>query len=378
MSVNIYEITKKQRQSKIGLASIEDFELGNSNHENIQIILENPNISLYCLDFNQNIAVFVETPPVVNFSQASFFYATQFEKAIRVLTLPFEEMIRLAQAVNFEDKNLILIHSVGRAGSTLASQIFAQIENIVNISEPDALTALVAARHYQLSSDSYLLDLLQASVRLLCKTNTPKAWVIKGRSFTLELGDFFYQVFPRSKNIFLYRDAESWLRSAIAAFSNDAEKTLDERYIWERKVRQSLTPLVPLIAKYDNDKHLSFVNILFLMWQSIIEQYIYLQNTGIDMLAIPYDCWLSDPYSTSIAMLTHCELEAPEKARIQSVLVADSQAGTALSQQTIKQKNVSSQISELETIKFLFSDIAEPLLSKINNKNMGRDNAGLC
>jgi hypothetical protein len=368
MSANIYEINKKQRQSQIGLANIGDFELGNSNYENIQVILENPNISLYSLDFNQNMAVFVETPPDVNLSQSPFFYITQFEKALRVLTLPFESMICLAEAVNLENEKLILIHSVGRSGSTLASQIFAQIDNIVNISEPDALTALVAARHYQLSSDSYLLDLLQATVRLLCKTNMPKSWIIKGRSFTLELGDFFHQLFPRSKNIFLYRDAESWIRSAITAFSSDAEKTPEERYIWENEVRQSLTPLVPLIARYDIDKHLSFVNLLSLMWQSIIEKYIYLQNTGVDMLAIPYSCWLSNPYETSIAMLTHCELEPPEQTRIQSVLMTDSQAGTALSRQTIKQKNILSQISDLETMRFFFSDIAEPLLSRINNK----------
>jgi len=50
------------------------------------------------------------------------------------------------------------------------------------------------------------------------QTPHPRGWVIKFRSFTIELGDLLHKHFPNTRNIFLYRNAEPWLNSMLRAF----------------------------------------------------------------------------------------------------------------------------------------------------------------
>ena len=93
----------------------------------------------------------------------------QYENAVSVWTISFETMLQLAHHVKVDEERLIMIHSVGRAGSTLASQVFAQVEGVINFSEPDAVTWMVIARYFQPDKKAELIALLDASIRMLCK-----------------------------------------------------------------------------------------------------------------------------------------------------------------------------------------------------------------
>jgi hypothetical protein len=353
-----YEIVQKRSRSQLGLADITDFELKDVGQIGSEVILENPYISLYSLDFKQNRAVFVETPSEIDLSQAPFYYLAQYENAVRVLTLSFESMIHLAKSITIDDRRLVFIYSVGRAGSTLASQIFAHIDGVINISEPDALTLLVAARYYQFENNTNFLDLLRATVNLLCKTPAETAWVIKTRSFVVELGNFLHQIYPGTKNIFLYRNAETWLGSALGAYSSGVEKSENELYLWENKLRQSIAPLTPLIARFDTLKHLSSVSLLTLMWLSVMERYIQLHESGVEMLAIRYLSWHSAPKKTVIKMLDYCGIVPTDMALIQQVLEKDSQTGTFLSKENINKKGKQIQSSDLEELNQLLQNHA--------------------
>ena len=350
MIANSFVITDKRRESPTGLADIKDFILREDGQVAAEKILENPHITLYALDLADSRAVFVETPPDVNLSHAPFYYLAQYENAVRVLTVSFTSMIQLAQSVILDDARLILIHSVGRAGSTLASQIFAQVEGVINISEPDALTWLVVARYFQPDNKDGLLALLDATVRLLCKTPAQTAWVIKGRSFVIELGDWLHQIFPRTKNLFLYRDAETWLQSSLRAYDDGVERTDEERWAMENETRELMKLATPLIAQYAPEKHLSNVGILTLMWLSVMERYMKLQGMGIEMLAIRYVNWRSAPHETAVAMLDYCGCRPTNTTVINEVLTRDSQAGTSLSQEAVKQKEKVIQANDLEEL----------------------------
>jgi hypothetical protein len=350
MIATTFEITDKRRKFPFGLVDIKDFDLRESGQLAAEEILENPHITLYSLDFDNNQAIFVETPPEVNLSQAPFFYLAQYENAVRVLTVSFETMLRLAQSVTVDDERLILIHSVGRCGSTLASQIFAQLEGVVNISEPDALSWLVVARYFQPDNEAKLLAVLEATVRLLCKTPAQTAWVIKGRSFIIELGDWLHQIYPQTKNLFLYRHAETWLQSSLRAYSDGVERMNEEQWTMENEAREYLKPVTPLIAQYDPDKHLSLVGILTLMWLSVMERYMRLHDMGIEMLAIRYTDWHSAPRKTALAMLDHCGCRPSDMTAIDETLNRDSQAGTLLSQEVVQLKETVVQASHLEEL----------------------------
>jgi hypothetical protein len=347
MLATTFEIVDRPHERPFPLADVRrNFRLRETGQLPAGKILENPYITLYNLDFENRQAVFVETPADVNLSQAPFYFVTQYEKAKRVLTIPFETMLQMAQSVPVDDNRLVFIYSVGRCGSTLASQIFAQIPGVINISEPDALTLLVVARNAKAHNEDDLVALLKATICLLCKTAAETAWVIKGRSFDIELGDWLHEIYPQTKNLFLYRHAESWLRSGLRAYGRGIEETDEERRSREKQRREILGPLVPSIAKYDPKQPLSHAGSLALMWLSAMERYVQYCRMGIEMLAIRYASWRSAPRKTAEAMIDYCRCRPTDMTAIYETLNRDSQADTHLSREALEQhKRV---ITELE------------------------------
>ena len=327
-----------------------DFRLGEIGQLPVEKILENPQITLYGLDFENRWAVFVETPADIDLSQASFYFNTQFEKAKRVLTIPFETMIQMAKSVIIDDNRLILIYSVGRCGSTLASQIFAQVPGVINISEPYALSHLVIARNTRKASEDQLIALLGAAILLLCKTNADTAWVVKGQSFVIELADWLHNIYPRTRNLFLYRHAETWLQSGLRAFSLDVEETDEEKKIR----RERLGSLVPSIAEYDPHLPLSHAGMLSMMWLTAMERYVQHSRLGIEMLAIRYASWLSAPRKTAEAMLEYSGCKPTNMTAIYETLNRDSQADSYLSREALQQhKRVMHELELAELYLFL-------------------------
>jgi hypothetical protein len=344
MIATTFEITAKKRPIPFGIADSKDFELRESGHLPAEDILSNAHITLYALDFEQGQAVFVETPPEVDLSQAPFYYMAQYEHASCVITLSFDGMIQLAQSVKLDDPKLIFIHSMGRCGSTLAGKIFAQVPGVLNMSEPDVLTQLVAARFMQPDKQFELKMLLDASIRLLCKTPAQTAWVIKGRSWVIELGDWLHALYPQSKNVYLYREAESWIRSNVNAFVDETRITEEQLFQYEEETRGWMQLFVPSIARYDPNQHLSATGFTSLMWLANIERYTELHQAGMEMLAIPYLSWKLDPRRTALSMLEYCGCLPDDLTAVEEILTKDSQAGSVVSQDAVQQKTAGIQL----------------------------------
>ena len=338
MMATTFDIVDRPSERRFRQADIRNFRLREVGQVPAEKILENPHITLYSLDFENSQAVFVETPADVNLSQAPFYFTTQYEHATRVLTIPFETMVQLAQSVAVDENRLVFIHSIGRCGSTLASQIFAQIPGVINMSEPDALTLLVVARNAKAHNEDDLVTLLKATISLLCKTSADTAWVIKGRSFVIELGDWLHTLYPQTRNLFLYRYAETWLQSGLRAYDRGVEGTDKERRARDNQRREFLGSLVSLIARYDAEQPLSHAGLLALMWLRAMERYVQYCRMGIDILAIRYANWRSDPRRTAEAMLGYCGCKPTDMTAIYETLNRDSQAGTGLSREALEQR----------------------------------------
>jgi len=344
MIATSFEIIGKRRANPVGLVDIKDFELRASGQMSAEDILSNAHITLYALDLENSQAVFVETSPESDLSQAPFYYQAQYENALCVITIPFETMIQLAQSVTVDDRKLIFVHSMGRCGSTLASKIFAQIPGVINLSEPDALTQLVAARFMQPNQQDNIKMLLDASIRLLCKTRAQTAWVVKGRSWVIELGDWLHELYPQTKNLYLYREAESWIKSNLNAFVDETRTSAEQLFQYEDEARGWMQLFVPPIARYDPNQHLSGIGLVSLMWLANMERYTELHQAGIEMLAIPYPSWKLDPLRTALSMLDYCGCRPDDLTAVEETLAKDSQAGSAVSQDAIKQKTAGVQL----------------------------------
>ena len=348
-----FNIVSKRRASPLAFANVNDFKLQQSGNVSPQIILENPDITLYSLDFQANQGIFVETPPAINLSEAPFLYDAQYEHATRVFAVPFGLMVQLAKSIQLNPAQLIFLHSVGRAGSTLAGQICSKVKGVINISEPEALTWLVPAKLANPGIEAELIMFFDACIRFLCKTPVQTAWVIKGRSFVIELGDWIYKKYPGSKNIFLYRDAETWLKSSLQAYTFELPEA--EMREQEKNLKRNLSPLVPRIAKYNKSHHLTTAEIISLMWLSVMDRYMRLHDMGFEMMAIRFENWNVAPRETAIAMLEYCGLNIDDAA-LDNALSRDSQAGTHLSRETLSKKGYNLREEDIRQLKQLLHD----------------------
>ena len=119
MSVFQLSILKKHRQ-RVGLmASLNDFTVGQREEVNVEMVVDDPSISLYCLDDVAQEAVFVELPEKVDLTKAAFVYQTQYDHAQRIITVPYGVFIKLARNLPPVDRP-IFIHITGRSGSAVA------------------------------------------------------------------------------------------------------------------------------------------------------------------------------------------------------------------------------------------------------------------
>lgn len=340
MTANELEITARKRQNPIGVADPADFEFSEGADIDPQTVVTNPLISLYCLDHTNRRALFVETQPDVDLTQAPFFYQAQYENTVRLIGVPYETLHQLAGNISLDSSRLILVYSTGRSGSTLLGSALNAVEGTINYSEPDVFTQLVAIRQADTRKEAEVSALVQSCTKLLCKgteqTPTPAHWVIKFRSFVIELGDLFHSHFPGAKNIFLYRHAEGYMASTLRAFVGNADSPE-----FRAGIQGWLGTLVPPIAKHmrEGGPLLNFSSISAILWLRTMERYMQLQEQGIPGLTVRYEDLKSNPKDAIHKIIEYCGLTAENMEAVYQVFEKDSQSGSALSQENVGQKD---------------------------------------
>ena len=339
MNANLLEIAARKRRDPFAVADPADFEFSEGPSIDPQTVRTNPLISLYCLDHANRRALFVETAPGVDLSQAPFLYQAQYENTMRLIAVPYETLHELARGILLENQKLILVYSVGRTGSTLLGAALNAVEGIVGFSEPDIFTQLVALRNWDGSNEEEISALVESCTKILCKPTEqipdPKGWVIKFRSFAIELGDLLYKHFPNTKNIFLYRHAESWLNSMYRVFG-DTEGDIGFRTL----IQGWLSTLVPPIARHvqAGGPLLSYSSMFSKLWVNTLERYMSLQNEGMPGLAIRYEDMNAAPQESLQTIFEYCSLPFTSMDAVYQVLEKDSQSGSGMSQEALRSK----------------------------------------
>ena len=253
-----------------------DFAVRDGGSVEPELVLRNPNVSLYCLDFEKGCALFVETPPERDLLKEPFLYAAQYEAATRLIQVPFEALHRLADEVSIDGSQLIFVYSVGRCGSTLVSRVFNEMEAVESLSEPDVFTQLLAEWGTEDIGGSEKADLLRACTLLQCAPGRRRhatRWVLKFRSMVTALGPMFFACFPEAKVIFLYRHAAPWMRSmqrmARVEFPTAPVPTSEFRKMFGRAI--------PFL---DSDGDRSFLEVTANLWTSCMTNCLEMQRSG--------------------------------------------------------------------------------------------------
>jgi hypothetical protein len=230
VEAKVWQIETKVRKSDFDQSRLSDFRCRVEATADARIILDRPEITLYCLDDDSRQAVFLEGPPGVDLSQQPFYFLHQFNNAQRMYTTTFEVLQELGTAMGNRFKTFIPMYTVGRCGGTLLSRAFNRMDTVHSLDEPDVYSRLAGMRPTDGSRDSEVTQIIVASTRLLFKPMKPKAdtLFIKFRpGAPMEVGDLIYKAFPQSKAMFLYRNAETWARSWARAVESMMENRAD-------------------------------------------------------------------------------------------------------------------------------------------------------
>ena len=213
MSAQHFTILARQKMFPASVVSFDDFTLSKASTVDPDLVIRDPDWSLYAIDIAKDQAMFVQTPAGTDLAEAPFVYGAQFELAQKVITVPLDQLSRLAELVT-PPPGLGILFSTGRCGSTLASRILAQIPDVWSLSEPDALNNLAFAR-FEVPRER-MVQLIAASVRLLSRPPAGRdisTVVIKPRSESVVQAPEYAEALPNSRNIFMYRDAEKFVNS---------------------------------------------------------------------------------------------------------------------------------------------------------------------
>ncbi len=358
MTVHSLTIEAKHRQMPGYLASLADFSLSTGAAVNADIVLNQPNLSLYCLDDAQKRAIFVELPPDVDLAMAPFVYQTQYEQAQRLIAVPYETFRQLAHALP-EVQHLIVIYISGRSGSTLLSHVFNALDSVRSLAEPDVATQFVHLRRADEQRDAELRNLLDCTVRFLCKPTpfkTPSTYALKLRNEGLQVMDLFQTTFPQAKNLFLYRDAVGFVASFYRLFKlvdMPEQMPMGEwRALFSQLINEDFTHMSAYLdagaAKVSLPQHLA------LWWLAIMEWYLAQYSQGIPILAVRYADLTAARERVLSAVFRYCGLPPAAVAETLGVFARDAQAGTLLARVNPAEGNQlrlsEAQLREISTI----------------------------
>jgi len=302
-----FEIAARHRENPNQIVSVADFELVERGVVEARAVLEDPHASLYCVDPKGRRALFVATPREVDLHHAAFLYQAQHRHATRAWSLSYDDFIQAASDRGALRDNVVFLYSVGRCGSTLLSRAFHSFDEVLSLSEPDALTQLLGA-----GDDPEVATLLESAVRLLCKPGGRKRashYVIKLRAQGTKLVMPLHRLFPSSRAIFLYRNAVDVVASFVRAFH----------------------PLPATVHGYHEDP----VRFLTRFWQSNLRHYLAAHERGIPIRAFRYEDLVREPRAAFREIVRWCGTPHTGIEEAFRAFAEDSQEGSNLARKNL-------------------------------------------
>lgn len=212
MSASKLRILSRHREHMGVLTSPADFKLAPDGDIAADSLIDDPRITLYCLDNDSKRAIFTCLPAGVNPLTAPFMYQAQFDQADYLVALPYPQFLQLAERSAAPPK-LLCLHNIGRCGSTVLSRALNEVEGVISLSEPDALTAFIGLRS---TPQTEQRDLLRACVSWLLRPaiiGAAHQVVIKFRNQAMAALGLYVDALPEAQHLFMYRNVIDWLAS---------------------------------------------------------------------------------------------------------------------------------------------------------------------
>jgi len=316
----------------------EDFVVGPFSRFDADELLLDSCWSLYCLDAQNQEAIFVKTPPEIDLTDAPFLFQSQFLHAQHILRIDFESFHSLASEIQPSGDKILFIHSVGRCGSTLLSKVFGCIPAICSLAEPDPITQITQWRGMRLLPESQLQELCESSTRFGCKRwpnrKNDRFWVFKYRAQCIGVADWLINAFPSAKQLFIHRKPLSWLDSVFQAFV-DEQRYRDASFMaLFEKVWGEYFPLIR--DNHIPGKPMNVSKTWTYVWISVMERLVQLKAEGYMFHELDYENLKLNPEPILRCIFQYCGVEITDWRPLRDCLQNDSQAGSTIAREQIK------------------------------------------
>ena len=322
-----------------------DFELQSEPDTTVADLLALRNVSLYALDPEHGGVAFVETDGSEDLLAAPFLHREQRNHAVRVFRVPYAAFHAMAERVP-EAPAPLLVHSVGRCGSTLASSRRPATPGIASLAEPDVFTSIEVAVADGSLDDDEATRLLRSACRLAPHGLAPAGHraAIKFRSEVAWIAHLVDAAVPDAGVVFMYRDArrviESYLRvlgrrrrwSDRLAHVPGFDRLMVERH--RRRVARRGARLERFAYVLENCEPLEIEmrgrwGKFLIQWLAKVHAYVALRERRPDAAALRYEDLVAEPERVVGALFAHCGLPDSAVPAALAVLDRDSQRGTA-------------------------------------------------
>jgi hypothetical protein len=330
-----HAIVGRDRPIEVDPARFDHFRLGPGEPVDEDVLVRDATWSLYAMDPDHDRAMLVQLPSSIDLAAQPFAYVAQFDHAERAAVVPIDRLLAMADHVGTPAK-LVHLFSTGRCGSTLASRIFAELDGVWSVSEPDAIAQLVTRRHEY--GTERMRAMLRAVSRWSYRPLRPRhgqTCVLKYRSEALFNAADFLAATPESVALFLYRDLLGWVDSTYRfAQKHGLDVTSGATVapgavVWPIVAADAPVGMVADICDVASPTT-PFEVVLVALWTLRVEAFSEAVGTGASFPAFSYDELNHDRERTVSGLLRVLGQDTPDnRIRAMRAYDDDSQQGTA-------------------------------------------------
>lgn len=338
-----FPILRRFSRNERHTASWQDFQLGRPEAEDfIRRWRDDPHtLTPYCLDRRSRSLLFVETAPGVDLCTVHpFFYQAQRLCAIRLHSVPMPVVLAMARDLPATLEQLILIHSTGRCGSTLLTQLLQTQGDMVTVSEPDLYTQLI---HLPQQDALELAPVIRAATLFLRASLARNGYMaLKMRGVVTYRAAMLAEALPGARSIFMYRHAADVVNSFITTMVPPWQFRLERALGIERLPTRWLMPsqstlrLAPLLADRSYQAT-GLVGFFTMAWLSKMEAALAFQEQGGLAATLRYEALRRDPGGTLERLATALGLaEDLQPAALEKALGKDAQQGSSMASRQVR------------------------------------------
>ncbi len=333
-----------RKRTNIGqISTLSNFTTTPDETIDTERILDDPNVSLYCLDHATRQAIFAELPPGIDLAQAPFYYQAQFDHAQRLIAVPYDVFHQLAAQISVDPTRLILMHNIGRCGSTLLSSALNEVDDVISFSEPDVFANFVALRD---EDRAELIQLLRSCFQFTFRpavVGQASHYSIKFRNQCADIIDLYVEAFPQAKHLFVYRNLFGWLASLYRLFMEhhsslpppiSRDEAIHRQAAYYHREPAAVERFFdPAIDRY------TVVTYLTTGWLVMMDRYLELFSAGFTPLTLRYEDLNTQPEKVLESLFAYCGLPVSDVKTALQAFERDSQENTKMARSNAQAGN---------------------------------------